>query len=109
MLNAAARFISPDDILVTSSSVTGEDLRLSPQARVIFPFCFEVKCQERLNIFAAVKQAETHCEGTPHLPAVVFTRNHEKVRCVVDFEFLVNLLVHYYELRHKNSALPQPD
>lgn len=65
----------PDDILVTSSSVTGEDLRLSPAAAGIYRWCFEIKNQERLNIWDAIRQAFGHADATGRRPAVVFRRN----------------------------------
>lgn len=84
--------LQPDDILVTSSSVTGEDLRLSPKARELYPFCFEVKNQERLNIWESLAQAGQHCDGTPYSPILVFKRNREPLRCIIDFEMFLALL-----------------
>ena len=45
--------LGQDDIIVPPSSCTGEDLRLSPAARRVLPFSFEVKNQERLRQFSA--------------------------------------------------------
>lgn len=65
-----------DDILVTSSGCTGEDLKLSPAAREKYPLAIECKNQEKLNIWDAMEQARGHAkEGVK--PVVMFTRNHE--------------------------------
>jgi hypothetical protein len=104
LLRHAAQYLQPDDIKVTSSSVTGEDLALSPLARAMFPLCFELKCQEKLNIWDAIEQAQSHCEGTAYEWAVVFRRNRSKLHAVVDFEFLAHLL--FEAFRHCETRPP---
>jgi hypothetical protein len=67
-----------DDILVTSSGVTGEDLKLSARALEVYPYTLECKNHERLNIWEALKQAQGHAAGKPLTPLLLFTRNREK-------------------------------
>jgi hypothetical protein len=98
LLKAAEAWLKPDDIKVTSSSVTGEDLSLSPKARDVYPYCLEVKCQERVNIWAALKQAQSHCEGKHWDPILAIRRNHTKLYAVLDFEHLAWLLCENYRL-----------
>lgn len=62
--------IRMEDMHVKATSQIGEDLFLSPNARADFPFTIEVKNVERLQIFAALAQAEAN--ATPDYPAVVF-------------------------------------
>jgi hypothetical protein len=89
MLTAAPE-LSEDDIRVVPSGVPGEDLWLSPAARAIYPFAMELKNVEKLNFWDAIKQAESHAKGSGYIPVVVFRRNNEKLRIIVDFEqFLV--------------------
>lgn len=95
MLAATKDWLFEDDIVVTSSSVTGEDLMLSPLARKIFPYCFELKNVEKLNVWTAIKQAQNHCGDKPFLPLVVFRRNNHPLRVVVDFEHFVELVSKY--------------
>lgn len=78
--------LQPDDIRVVPSGVPGEDLWLSPAARTLYPFAMELKNVEKLNFWDAIKQAETHAKGTLYTPLVVFRRNNEKLRMIVDFE-----------------------
>lgn len=69
--------MQPDDLVVTPSGVTGEDLRMSPFARLMVPFSFEAKNVERINIWDAIKQSRLHTMKTKAWPAVVFSRNRE--------------------------------
>jgi LEA14-like dessication related protein len=68
-----------DDVRVTSSGSTGEDLLLSPKARRLLPFTFECKNVEKLNIWDALLQAQEHAEGTQHTPALAFRRNKSEL------------------------------
>lgn len=99
MLKATKDWLFEDDIVVTSSSVTGEDLMLSPMARKIFPYCFELKNTEKINIWSAIRQAEAHClsanrgpEYPDYTPVVVFRKNNQPLRAVVDFHHFVELV-----------------
>ncbi|MNJ94782.1 hypothetical protein D3C87_124850 [compost metagenome] len=52
--------LKDDDIIVTPSGVPGEDLRLSPAARDIYPYVVECKNVEKLNVHEAYQQAAQH-------------------------------------------------
>lgn len=91
ILKAAGTRLLPADVHVTSSSVCGEDLTLSPRAFDYLPVSVEVKCQERLNFWEAIKQNEENCACPSIQPIVVFKRNHEKLRVIVDFEYFLHL------------------
>jgi predicted RecB family endonuclease len=86
LLLAHAPDLSPDDVRVVPSGVPGEDLWLSSKAREGYPFAVEVKNVEKLNFWEAIRQAEAHAKGTEYLPVVVFRRNNEKLRIILDFE-----------------------
>jgi hypothetical protein len=77
--------LESDDLRVTPSGVTGEDLLLSPKAQSILPFCFEVKNQEKLNIWQSLKQAKSHVSDK-RTPLLVFKKNHEVLYVVCEFE-----------------------
>ena len=79
------------DVVVTSSGETGEDLKLSPLAKKVFPFTFECKNVEKLNIWSALDQAESHAKAD-EIPAVVFKRNRSKQFVALDFEAFLSLL-----------------
>lgn len=80
-----------DDIHVTSASVNGPDLHLSPSAQVLYPFSFEIKNQERLNIWAAIKQAKDNARES-QTPLVVFRKNREPFYVTLPLEFFLSFL-----------------
>ena len=69
--------LQSDDIQMVPTSVGGEDLKLSPAARKCWPFSTECKCQEKLNVWAAFRQAEANSGG--RLYNVVFRRNRTEL------------------------------
>jgi hypothetical protein len=88
--HAENHFIA-DDIVVTPSGVTGPDLTLSPRAMEKFPFIVESKNQEKLNIWAAIKQSINHMSAKCHgrIPVVFFKRNHSELYvCLKATDFL---------------------
>jgi hypothetical protein len=82
--------LTPDDIRPVPSSVIGEDVWLSSRARQLFPFSFECKNQEKLNIWQSWKQ----CAGNAGkwFPALVFKRNREEAKVVLDLPTFCALL-----------------
>jgi len=92
LLLAAFDTLQPDDLIVTSSGATGEDIRLSPLARQKFPFSVECKNQEKLNIWEALKQAESNCGK--FTPLLIFSRNRSKTYAVVELSEFIKLVSH---------------
>ena len=81
--------LEPDDIRSTSMGAPGEDLLLSPRARVVYPYAFEIKNVEKLNVWAAYEQAKTHAAGKDLIPLLIFSRNRaEPMVCLKLEEFL---------------------
>ena len=78
-----------DDAIVTSSSVNGEDLRLSPLARADFPYSIEGKNQEKLNIFKALEQAEKNAGN--YRPIVVFSKNRTEIYVALKLKHFLEL------------------
>jgi len=66
--------IGDSDRWIAPSGIIGADVRLPSELRIFLPLCFECKNKEKLNIWGALKQAETY--RTPfELPALAFRRN----------------------------------
>lgn len=86
LLLAHAPELNADDVRVVPSGVPGEDLWLSSKARGVYPFAVEVKNVEKLNFWEAIRQAEAHAKGTEYQPLVVFRRNNDKLRVILDFD-----------------------
>ncbi len=101
--------LEDDDIRVTPSGVTGEDLNLSPEARAIFPIAPEGKNQESLNIWKSLEQAESN--AGEHIPVLFFKRNRSKTYVALEAHVFLNLLASFGgsdELHGKISATTKP-
>lgn len=81
--------LEPDDIRSTSMGASGEDLLFSPAARRLLPIAPEMKNQEKLNIWEAIKQAEENAGDNE--PVLFFRRNRTKPYVVIDAEYLLKL------------------
>jgi hypothetical protein len=71
--------------------VGGEDVILSDFAKRLFPFSVECKKQEKVQIWAAIEQAERNTKDN-RVPIVVFSRNHAKTYVTIDFESFLALV-----------------
>ena len=80
-----------DDIKTAVMGESGEDLKLSPAARRLFPYSVEAKNQEKLNIWSALEQAEKNCKPETD-PLLIFKRNRSKMYVVLTLEDLLKLL-----------------
>ena len=90
LLYKNAPHLQPGDIEVTSSGATGEDIKLSPAARLVYPFAIECKNQEKLNIWSAIEQAKTHVKGT-EIPVLFFKRNRSDLMVCLSAEDFIKL------------------
>lgn len=72
-------WLKPDDLVITSSGDTGEDLKMSPAAREFLPITIEAKCQEKIQIWSALSQSESHASGNGHIPVLIFKRNRSEL------------------------------
>ena len=81
--------LQSDDLIITSSGDTGEDIKMSPVARAQLPFSIECKNKENISIWKDYEQACGHGE---HTPLLVFTRNRSELMCALKFEDLLKLL-----------------
>lgn len=76
--------LKEDDVLVTSSGATGEDLKFSPFARSLFPYAVECKNQEKLNIWKSFEQAQSHAAGRDGISPILFiSKNRSDVLVVM--------------------------
>ena len=71
---------------------SGKDIVLSPLAADVIPFDIEAKNQERLNVWAALEQAESNCDLTCRVPVVIFKRNRSETYAALPAERLFELL-----------------
>lgn len=94
-LHSWAPDLRPDDIQVTSSGAPGEDLKLSPAARDIYPFVFEVKNVEKLNVHEAYQQAVQHWVKrgmkAEEYPILAFKKNKTPMSVMLSLEHFLKL------------------
>lgn len=79
------------DIRVAIMGEAGIDIKLSPSAEDVIPFDIEAKNQEKISIWAALKQAESNAKDG-RIPLVIFKRNHSKTYAVLEWEKLLEIL-----------------
>lgn len=72
------------DIVSTSMGAPGEDVKLSPAARKIYPWQIESKNLAKIAVYDYYRQAASH---GPHEPVVVIKQNLAKPLVVVDAEY----------------------
>ena len=84
-----------DDIKSQTMGMTGEDIVLSPAARVMCSFSFECKNVERLQMWQAIEQCETN-KPECSAPAIVFKKNGKEPYIAIPFEVFCDMLQHKY-------------
>ena len=87
--------LEPDDVVSTGMGQNGEDIRLSPAARKLFPYSVECKSLKALSIYKIMRQAEANCP-TKAEPVAIVKANREKPLAIIDAE-------HFFKLIGKNK------
>lgn len=91
----------PEDVLSTQMSGTGTDIKLSHAAKQKFPYSIEVKTQEKINIWASLKQAESNTsEDTNSI--LFFKRNNSKMYVTIEAD-------HFFFLLKQKSTIDNPN
>lgn len=80
------------DVVSTSMGAGGEDVKLSPAARRIYPFQIECKSRNKVAIYNDYVQAASH--GS-HEPVVVIKQNHSKPLVIVDADYFFKHFRHH--------------
>ena len=82
--------LEEDDVRSTSMGASGEDVLLSPKARKHFPFSIECKNQQKISIWASLKQATEN--AGKHTPLLIFKRNRSKIYACLELKDLMKLV-----------------
>jgi hypothetical protein len=82
--------LHPDDVTAIMGE-SGEDIKLSPAARNLFPYSVEAKNVEKLNIWSALDQAAENSREDSN-PLLFFKRNRSKLYVAFEAEHLFELL-----------------
>ncbi len=92
--------LKPEEIVSAPSSIAGEDIMLSENARKkLSNTNFELKRQETASIWAWLEQAEAESRKLKTNPILIFKRNHSKAYATIEFDFLKELL--YNNMRYQ--------
>ena len=83
--------LEEDDIKSQTMGMTGEDIVLSPLARVYIPYSFECKNVERLQFWATVEQAESNIKKGTY-PAIVVKKNRKSPYVAIQLEHFLELI-----------------
>ena len=92
--------VEDEDVRSNPMGADGEDIWLSKAARTLFPFTIECKNVEKLSIWRAISQGRANQKQDWHIPAVVFSKNHEEPYIALPFERFMEI----YEQYIKNST-----
>lgn len=88
LLYKLAPELEPGDIVSTSMGAGGEDIRLSPAARKVFPVSIECKAQAKMALYGFYEQAEKNApKGTE--PIVIVRGDRKKPLLIGDAEYLL--------------------
>ena len=87
--------LEDEDLKITSSGETGEDLQLSPAARKHIPFQFECKKHKTFAIYKHYNQARSHGN---HMPVVVIEADHEEPLVVISLDHFLEVIDDYQEV-----------
>lgn len=83
--------LEPDDVRPAIMGESGEDIKLSPAARKLFPYSVEAKNVEKLNVWSALEQSSKNA-GEDAEPLLFFKRNRSKLYVAFDANHLFELL-----------------
>lgn len=82
--------LEEDDVKTAIMGESGEDIRLSPAARKMFPFSVECKNVEKLNTYQSWGQAVANAGS--YTPLLIHTRNRHETLVTFRFDDLLTLL-----------------
>jgi hypothetical protein len=90
----AMYFLSEHDVKAAQMGSKGADLQLSEEARRHFPFAVECKCQNALNIWESLDQADGYAKADPSNPAplLVFKRDRTAIYVALKWDDFKRIL-----------------
>lgn len=82
--------LEPDDVISTSMGAGGEDIRLSPAARKLFPYSVECKSVNKAALYSWYEQAQANCpKGST--PIVCAKANRKTPIVIISLEEFMKL------------------
>jgi hypothetical protein len=79
--------LKPDDITSRSMGAQGEDILISPAARLLYGFSVECKSHARYAIYNDYEQAKTN--AGEYEPILVIKQNNSKPLIIMDLDYFL--------------------
>ena len=83
--------LEPDDVKTAIMGESGQDIKLSPAARRVFPYAVECKNVEKINVWSALEQAEDNSNDN-QTPLLVFRKNRTKTYVSLSLDDFMKLI-----------------
>lgn len=81
--------LQPDDVKSTAMGQGGEDVKLSPAARAVFPYSVECKRNKSFAVYGPYAQAKANCRG--YEPLLVIQGDRQKPLVLLDLDHFMEL------------------
>jgi len=91
MLRDAFPRLHDDDIRSQTMGMVGQDIVLSPAARLKIPYAIECKNVERLQFWKAVKQSKQNIENNQR-PLIVVKKNQTEPWACMPLDMFIDLI-----------------
>lgn len=82
--------LEPDDIKSAVMGESGEDIKLSPAARRVFPYSVECKRLAKIAVYSMYEQAQSNAGN--HEPVVFMRADRKKALVLLDAEHFLELV-----------------
>jgi hypothetical protein len=83
--------LDPKDVLSTPMGQAGPDIYFAAQAQNEFPFAVECKHQDRLNLWAAIRQTEINAFGNDLVPLLVVKRSRGEPYAILPWTVFLHM------------------
>jgi len=95
--------LTTNDVYSTSMGSQGIDIKLSPEARKVFPYAVECKRSESININKAFEQSKTNGDKEGLIPIVVSKQNYKDSLVTLEWEVFKEMLKRLYRVEFGNT------
>ena len=82
--------LEPDDVRSTAMGQSGEDIQLSPAAKMLVQCSFECKSRAKVHVYQWYWQAKDNSGNLE--PVLVIKQNNAKPLAVVDLDYFLSLV-----------------
>ncbi len=84
--------LSDHDVRGAIMGETGVDIKLSKEARSVFPFAVEAKARKSFSMYSVFDQANRHAARESLSPLVIIKADYKKPLVVIDMDLFLSIL-----------------